>query len=162
MKRWWFAVTLLAMPVLQGAWAAPPPATQGMTPAMADRFQALTSQLRCLVCQDEDIYVSPSDFAADIRREVRDMMLNKKWSDQQIKDFLVHRYGDFILYRPPLQSNTVFLWFGPFLLVVAGASALIVFIRRRGKVLSAQKDVALTPGQQRRIKALLNDSGGES
>ncbi|HKJ23031.1 MAG TPA: cytochrome c-type biogenesis protein [Gammaproteobacteria bacterium] len=159
MRRWWFALMLLMMPALQ-VWAAGPPATEGMTPAMADRFKALTAELRCLVCQDEDILVSPSDFAADIRREVRDMMMNKHMTDKQIKAFLVHRYGDFILYRPPFQSNTVFLWIGPFILMVLGAAALLIYIRRRDKG-RPTTDAALTPGQERRVKALLKDGGGE-
>lgn len=159
MRRWAFAFMLLILPAVP-AWAAGPPATQGMTPAMAERFKALTSELRCLVCQDEDILVSPSDFASDIRREVRDMMMSKHMTDKQIKAFLVHRYGDFILYRPPFQSNTVFLWIGPFILVVLGATALLVYIRRRDKGRPAA-DPKLTPGQERRVKELLNDGGGE-
>jgi cytochrome c-type biogenesis protein CcmH len=168
MRRWPWVMVLAVLPALHGAWAdspAPDPKdaagalVSDMSPAMADRFRHLTSQLRCLVCQNETIFDSPSDFAADMRREIKGMMINKKMSDKQITDYLVARYGDFILFNPPLQSNTVMLWFGPFILAVIGAATLLIYIRRRRR---APAESELTTTQRQQVQALLNDGGGEN
>lgn len=94
-------------------------------PALEARARNLQRQLRCLVCQGESIDESGSPFAADVRHLVRQQIANGR-SDQQIEDFLVARYGDFILMKPPLQSNTWLLWLAPFLvLAVAGTVAWV-------------------------------------
>src|SRR5690349_24173939 len=84
------------------------------------RFQALTKQLRCLVCQNESLADSNAPLAADLRREVRALAVSGK-NDAQIKEFLVARYGDFVLYDPPVKRVTWLLWFGPFVLLAIGA-----------------------------------------
>jgi cytochrome c-type biogenesis protein CcmH len=96
----------------------------------ADRFNALTSELRCLVCQNQTLADSDAALAQDLRREVYDMIQEGK-SDQEIKTFLVERYGDFVLYRPPLDENTLLLWFMPLLLLVAGGAVLFFLIKRQ-------------------------------
>ena len=96
------------------------------------RFQALTKQLRCLVCQNESLADSSAPLAADLRRDVFEQMQAGK-SDDEIKTWLTARYSDFVLYDPPLHAATSLLWFGPALLVIAGAVALVVIVRRRAK-----------------------------
>lgn len=96
------------------------------------RFQALTKQLRCLVCQNESLADSNAPLAADLRRDVFEQMQAGK-SDDEIKTWLTARYSDFVLYDPPLHAATSLLWFGPALLVLAGAIAIVVIVRRRAK-----------------------------
>ncbi|HET6631146.1 MAG TPA: cytochrome c-type biogenesis protein [Rhodanobacteraceae bacterium] len=96
------------------------------------RFQHLTSELRCMVCQDESLNASQADLARDLRLKIFTMMQEGK-SDEQIKQYLVDRYSQFILYDPPLQPHTWLLWFGPGLVLLCGAGALWLFVRRRSR-----------------------------
>ncbi|HEY2396205.1 MAG TPA: cytochrome c-type biogenesis protein [Rudaea sp.] len=100
------------------------------------RFQNLTKQLRCLVCQNQDLADSDADLARDLRKQVFDMMQSGK-SDVEIKQYLVERYNDFVLYDPPLKPGTWLLWFTPFVLVLIGAGVVITILRRRGMQSSA-------------------------
>jgi cytochrome c-type biogenesis protein CcmH len=100
------------------------------------RFQALTKQLRCLVCQNESLADSNAPLAADLRRDVFEQMQSGK-SDAEIKRWLTDRYSDFVLYDPPLHASTSLLWFGPLIVVLAGAIAIVVIVRRRAKSLPA-------------------------
>ena len=106
------------------------------------RFQALAKQLRCLVCQNESLADSNAPLAADLRRDVFEQMQAGK-SDDEIKTWLTARYSDFVLYDPPLHAATSLLWFGPALLVLAGALAIVVIVRRRAKAVPAAR--ASTP-----------------
>lgn len=94
------------------------------------RFQHLTTQLRCLVCQNENLADSNADLARDLRLEVFQLMQQGK-SDAQIKQYLVDRYSDFVLYKPPLKPGTWLLWFGPLAIVLAGGGVVLAAIRRR-------------------------------
>lgn len=94
------------------------------------RFQQLTNELRCLVCQNQSIADSNADLAAQLREEVYAMMSSGA-SDDQIIEFMVSRYGDFVLFRPPLKTTTTLLWFGPFLLLAGALGFLLVQIRKR-------------------------------
>ena len=96
------------------------------------RFQNLARQLRCLVCQNQDLADSDADLARDLRKQVFDMMRAGK-SDAEIKEFLVARYNDFVLYDPPLKPGTYLLWFAPFLLVAIGAVGVLRILRRRAR-----------------------------
>ena len=96
------------------------------------RFQALTKQLRCLVCQNESLADSNAPLAADLRRDVFQQMQAGK-SDDEIKAWLTARYSDFVLYDPPLHAGTWLLWFGPMLVLLAGGAAIIVVVRRRAR-----------------------------
>ena len=96
------------------------------------RFQKLTRQLRCLVCQNQDLADSDADLAKDLRKQVFEMMRAGK-SDDEIKGFLVARYNDFVLYDPPLKASTVALWFAPPALVIVGCIVVFVLLRRRAK-----------------------------
>lgn len=100
--------------------------------AQRERFQNLTRQLRCMVCQNESLDASNADLAKDLRHQIFDMMQAGK-SDAQIKQYLVARYSDFVLYDPPLKTSTLLLWFGPAALVLAGGIVVVVVLRRRAK-----------------------------
>ena len=134
LKRAAFLFLLLAAPALGGlslpVRAAPVPDSFS-DPAMEARARHLQRQLRCLVCQGESIDESGADLAADLRHLVRQQMADGK-TDQQIEDFLVARYGNFILMRPPVEPDTYVLWLAPFLVLIgAGAVAILVISRAR-------------------------------
>jgi cytochrome c-type biogenesis protein CcmH len=101
-------------------------------PALDARLKALEEELRCLVCQNQSLADSSAPLAEDLRREVRELAVGGK-SDAEIKQYLVARYGDFVLYRPPVKSTTWLLWFGPFVLLVAGGGIWWLITRRRGR-----------------------------
>lgn len=111
--------------------AAPAPGVFA-DPAMEARARNLQRQLRCLVCQGESIDESGSDFAADMRRLVREQIAAGK-SDRQIEDYLVARYGDFILMKPPVQPDTWLLWLAPFVVLVAGGAVAWVTVKKAGR-----------------------------
>jgi cytochrome c-type biogenesis protein CcmH len=105
------------------------------TQEQEDRFNQLTQELRCLVCQNQNLADSDALLAHDLRREVHEMILTGQ-SNEEIKQFLVQRYGDFVLYRPPVQSNTYLLWLAPFFLLLVGALILRISIKKRSALLN--------------------------
>lgn len=121
--------------------------------AVEKRLVNIAEDLRCLVCQNESLAGSRADLAEDLRREVRGLIKQGK-TDQEVKDFLVSRYGDFVLYEPPVKPTTWLLWGGPFLLLVVGVAALIAFLRRRGGQIH---ETPLTDEEKKRAEALLKD-----
>lgn len=102
-------------------------------PVLEARMLRIATELRCLVCQNQTIADSHADLAVDLRQQVREM-LQKGQNDQQILDYMTQRYGDFVLYRPPLKSTTLLLWLGPGVLLVAGLGALVWMLRRRSRM----------------------------
>ncbi len=102
-------------------------------PALEARVMKLSSELRCLVCQNETIAASHADLAVDLRRQVREMLQNGQ-SEQQVVDYMTARYGDFVLYRPPFKPLTALLWMGPAVMVVVGLGTLFVVLRRRSRL----------------------------
>jgi len=96
------------------------------------RYEHLTHELRCLVCQDETVADSNADLAADFRRQIHEMVAAGK-TDAEIKDYMVERYGDFVLYKPPVQRNTALLWIGPFILLAIALSVVMLVVRRRAR-----------------------------
>ena len=104
-----------------------------------DRFDQLTRELRCLVCQNQTLSDSDAPLAHDLRREVHNMLQSGQ-SNDQIKLFLVERYGDFVLYRPPVQTNTYLLWLAPLILLLGGALVLRVSIRKRAALLASSEN----------------------
>ena len=122
-------VPALAAPMSSNAASAGAVADTFSNPATEARARNLQRQLRCLVCQGESIDESGSPFAADVRHLVREEIAGGK-SDQQIEDFLVARYGDFILMKPPLQPNTWLLWLAPFLVLAAGGAVAWVAVKK--------------------------------
>lgn len=106
---------------------APPAAAD---PALEARTMKLSAELRCLVCQNQTIADSHAELAVDLRNQVRDMLREGR-SEREVLDYMTERYGDFVLYRPPLKGTTAFLWFGPALLLVGGLVVLVTVLRRR-------------------------------
>lgn len=98
-------------------------------PVVEQRLIAITQDLRCLVCQNESLAASQAELAQDLRREVREMIRAGR-SDDQIRSYLVARYGDFVLYKPPLKPTTWLLWGGPFALLFAAIAGFIAYVRR--------------------------------
>jgi cytochrome c-type biogenesis protein CcmH len=98
--------------------------------ALDKRVMDLAAELRCLVCQNQSLAESNAGLAVDLRNQIREQ-LARGASEREVVDFMVARYGDFVLYRPPLKASTFFLWFGPFLLLIAGIYVLIRRIRRQ-------------------------------
>lgn len=127
-------------------------------PAAEARLKHLAVELRCLVCQNQTLADSNAPLAEDLRREVREMIA-KDMSDKEIIDFLVARYGDFVLYRPPLKATTTLLWVGPFVLLIVGATALVMTLRRRAHKIV---DVPVTDEEHRRVEQLLAEGGKRS
>lgn len=150
MIRIWMLMFVMATPGLVAAQEARPLAENQQAEA---RLKALAVELRCLVCQNQTLADSNAPLAEDLRREVREMIA-KNMSDQEIIDFLVERYGDFVLYRPPLRVTTTLLWIGPFLLLAIGGMALILAVRRRQKTLP---EVVVSEADHQRVEQLLSD-----
>ena len=146
----WLLVIILLIPSLAAAEEARPLADN---PQIEARLKTLAVELRCLVCQNQTLADSNAPLAEDLRREVREMIA-KNMSDREIIDFLVQRYGDFVLYRPPWKASTTLLWLGPFLLLIAGATALVLALRRRQKKLA---DVSLSEEEHNRVAQLLSE-----
>ncbi|WP_137972878.1 cytochrome c-type biogenesis protein [Pseudomonas sp. F(2018)] len=122
-----------------------------------ERFRGLTEELRCPKCQNQNIADSNAPIATDLRREIF-RMLEEGRSDKEIVDFLVMRYGDFVMYKPPLDSRTWLLWYGPFGLLGLGAIVLCVLVLRRRKVEQAPAQVALSAAERERLDALLKET----
>lgn len=118
------------------------------------RYKTLVYELRCLVCQNQNLADSDADLAADLRREVYRMIREGK-SNDQIIDFMVARYGDFVLYRPPLKAKTLLLWTGPFVLGIGALFALLVQLRRRRAAQATS--VPLSAEERARLDALLEN-----
>lgn len=122
-----------------------------------ERFKSLTSELRCQKCQNQTIWDSKAGLADDMKRLVRDQMKQGK-SDEEIVEFMVTRYGDFIRYKPAFKSSTMFLWIGPFVLLLIGIAMLFIQIRKR-RVQTA--DAPLSAEDVARVDELLKKQGGE-
>ena len=117
------------------------------------RFRKLVKDIRCMVCQNQTLLDSKAPLAVDLRREILARMDEGK-SDEEIIDFLVKRYGDFVLYNPPLKSSTALLWFGPFLFLLIGLIGVIILIARRRNV----AEETITAAERSKLDALLTDS----
>jgi len=125
-------------------------------PELEKRVMALSEQLRCLVCQNETLAGSQADLAEDLRGLIREQMKAGK-SDKEIIAFLTERYGKFILYKPPVDPTTYLLWFGPFLLLLAGLFFLFRYLKQRRDLIIEQP---LSADEHRRAEALLNTAQG--
>ena len=122
-------------------------------PVVEARLVHISQELRCMVCQNESLSSSRAELADDLRREVRDLIRANK-SDQEIKDFLVSRYGDFVLYRPEVKPLTWVLWFGPFVVLLMAAIFLLAYLRQRRLAVHPQ---ALSDADRARVERLLKD-----
>ncbi len=123
-------------------------------PVVEQRLVNIATELRCLVCQNESLAGSQADLAKDLRREVRDLIKEGK-TDTEVKDFLVSRYGDFVLYRPQVKPQTYLLWAGPFILLLVGIGALVAYLRKRERQVA---DTPLSEEERQRAEALLKEN----
>ncbi len=124
-------------------------------PKVESRLTAIAEELRCLVCQNESLIASRADLAMDLKRQVREQIKAGK-SDQEIRDYMVARYGDFVLYRPPVKRTTLLLWAGPFALLIAGLCTVWIFVRRR----RTAQEATLSAEEEMRANELLGRKGG--
>jgi len=124
-------------------------------PITEQRLISISEEMRCLVCQNESLAGSRSDLANDLRREIRTLIKEGK-SDEQIRAFMVERYGDFVLYRPPVKPITWLLWIGPFIILAIGIAFLLSYLRRRNTLASTK---TLSAEENQKIDALLNTLG---
>ena len=128
---------------------APPVAED---PALEKRAMALAEELRCLVCQNQSLADSHAELAVDLKNQIREKM-KAGMGEKQIVDYMVARYGNFVLYRPPVKATTMPLWFGPFVVLVGALAGLFYYLRRRRTDVPEQP---LSEADQARVKALLN------
>lgn len=150
------ALLALAALLLTAAAPMPPqPAEDRPLPDSAEelRAQAIHRSLRCVVCQNESIAESDAVLAADLRQVVRERVAAGD-TDEEVRDYMVARYGDFVLLKPPFEADTWILWLGPFAVVLLGAIAIAAYLRRRRGVAEAQP---LTAAERKRLDALLED-----
>ena len=126
-------------------------------PVIEKRLMNLSQELRCLVCQNETLADSRADLAEDLRREIREQMKAGK-TDKEIIAFLTQRYGDFVLYRPPVKPTTYLLWFGPFVLLLVGLAILFRYVKQRRDSIN---DQPLTKDEHARVAELLRPGTGK-
>ncbi len=142
------AIALLVIPAVTQAREAVPTAAD---PALEARVMALAEELRCVVCQNETLAASQADLARDLRAQIR-LQLQQGRTHQEVLDFMVARYGQFVLYRPPLQASTLVLWAGPFLLLALATAWLLGRVARRRR----EAVDGLTDDELQRVQALLD------
>lgn len=123
-------------------------------PAIEQRMKHLTKELRCLVCQNETLADSQAPLAEDLRREIREQIKAGK-TDQEILAYATQRYGDFVLYNPPVKTTTYLLWFGPFVLLVGATAFLYRYVKRRRDLIEAKP---LTEEERQRAEKLLKET----
>ena len=143
---------LLSLPLTLSAKEAVPIAAN---PEVEKKAMEIAEELRCLVCQNQTIAASEAGLALDLKRQVREMVADGK-TKQQIMDYMTQRYGDFVLYRPPVKSTTYALWGGPFVLLIIGVSILLFNLKRRKKVVV---DAPLSDEQSEKLNSLLKQEG---
>lgn len=148
-----YLFTLVSLLFFVGAATAKEAEFLAQDPVVEQRLIAISEEMRCLVCQNESLAGSHADLAQDLRRELREMIKDGK-SDAAIKDFMVSRYGDFVLYRPPFKPLTWMLWVGPFLLMSVGVAALFRYLRRRAQIVGM---TPLTDVDRAHAQALLDE-----
>ena len=146
-------LAILLFVFLSAPIAAKEAAPAAADPVLEKRVMALAEELRCLVCQNQTLAESNAPLAEDLRNQVREKMREGK-SDAEVVGFLVERYGDFVLYRPPLKATTLLLWFGPLLLLAVGFAVLLRRVRRRRQA----DDTGITDEDRRRAAELLAGS----
>lgn len=136
-KRFLQAFLLAVMACFLAAASANEAAPASADPALEARMMAISSELRCLVCQNQTIADSHAELAVDLRTQVRELLQAGK-TNEQITDYMTARYGDFVLYRPPFKAATALLWIGPAAMVLIGLGALFVVLRRRSRMAADQ------------------------
>lgn len=150
MLKLFFTVWLICVSATAQAKVAP---NLSADPVLEARMMVIAEELRCLVCQNETIAASHADLAVDLKNQIR-IKLTQGQSQKQILDFMVERYGDFVLYRPPLKTTTVLLWLGPFILLGIAVLMLVMTIRQRRR---ESQPAALSNADAMKARALLAD-----
>ena len=146
MRTLLLALCLTLLPGLAlGQAALDPTPLEFRSAAEEERFRNLVAELRCVMCQNQSLSDSNAQIAHDLRREVLEL-IRRDMSDEEVKDFLVARYGEFVLYRPRVSANTWLLWFGPGVLLLAGALVVVRIVRRRGA--GAGREIPIDDGQE--------------
>ena len=153
-SKFLFILVLLVMPLAHADQAV----ITKDDPVLEKRVMALSEHLRCLVCQNQTIADSHAELAIDLKNQVREK-LRQGQSEQEILDYMVKRYGEFVLFKPLVKSTTWLLWFGPLLLVVVGLSVLFVILRQRRKMM--QQAPTLSKDEHARAASLLSAKEGE-
>lgn len=156
MKR--FFLLLLLVASLPGPGLAKEAQPASDNPVLEERVMNLSKELRCLVCQNETLADSRADLAEDLRNQIREQMKAGK-SDKEIVAYLTQRYGKFILYNPPVDPTTYLLWFGPFVLLLAGLFLLFRFVKQRRELIT---DQPLSNDERQRAEELLNADRGKT
>lgn len=146
MRKLFFTLMLAFSAIAAQAREAPLAADN---PELEKRVMELSDELRCLVCQNQTLADSNAELAIDLKNQVREKLASGM-SNQDVIDYMVERYGDFVLYRPPVKGITWLLWFGPFLLLVGGVAVLVIKLKRRQPA-----DKALPESDMQRAAALL-------
>jgi cytochrome c-type biogenesis protein CcmH len=147
------SLAFLLLVLLSAPLASKEAAPAAADPVLEKRVMTLAEELRCLVCQNQTLADSNASLAEDLRNQIREKMRQGQ-SDKEVVDFLVERYGDFVLYRPPLKASTILLWFGPLLLLATGVAVLLRRVRRRRQA----DDTGMTDEDRRRAAELLAGS----
>lgn len=147
-RNFFLCVVLLVLSVAPAQAKEAAPAAED--PVLEKRVMALAEELRCLVCQNQTLADSHAPLAIDLRNQIREELQQGK-SERQVLDFMVQRYGDFVLYRPPVKGTTWLLWFGPFFFLAGGIALLVVKLRRRRDRSAAE----VPEGERRRAAELL-------
>ncbi len=152
-----------ALAILAAFWLGLAPAlaqeAQLADPKLEQRARDLSREIRCVVCQSQSVSDSDADIAKEMRALIREQMAAGK-SDQEIRDYLVARYGDFVLFDPPFKASTYALWIGPFAILVFAAIGVAIFFRRRAG--DPARAAALDPEERSRVARLLNERDGEA
>lgn len=154
MRLWILLLLALMTPLAAWSEEAKPVADD---PVLEQRMIDLSQNLRCLVCQNESLAGSRADLAKDLRQDIREQMRAGK-SDQQVIEYLTQRYGDFVLYKPPMKPITWLLWFGPFALLAASVTGFYLYLKRRSRRLEAE---SFSDEERKRVEALLNNNSGK-
>jgi len=139
MRRWALALTTAAVLMLLTTAVEAVDPTQMPTPELQSRYLSLTHELRCMQCQNEAIADSPVDLAADLRRQVHDMLIAGK-TDDDVRNFMVARYGEFILFRPRMSLRTAWLWLAPGVLILVGAFVAVRIVQQRSALVTQDNE----------------------
>ncbi|MBK1664999.1 cytochrome C biogenesis protein CcmH [Rhodospirillum rubrum] len=156
MIRRLFAIAALAWLLAPGAALAVLPDEQLADPALEGRARVLSQGLRCVVCQSENIDESNAELARDMRIRLRELLVAGK-SDDEAVGYMVERYGDYVLMKPPFKATTLALWLGPFALLLVGALGIGLYYRRRGPIGAESAPPALSAAERQRLDHLLAD-----
>jgi len=147
-------LALLVSPMVMAKEAAP----MSTDPVLEKKVNKIASELRCLVCQNQTIADSHAELAVDLKNQVREMVKAGQ-SQKQINEYMVKRYGDFVLYRPAFKPTTMLLWAGPFLLLLIGLTVLVINLRKR--MTMVKDDEVLSSEENERLKSLLIDESAQ-